>query len=99
MEFFISDITEDEIKRERAKAREIRKSQWWKRKCYEGICYFCKNKYPQKELTMDHIVPLIRGGKSRKGNIVPACRECNSKKKHMLPVEWKEYMEKLRNEE
>lgn len=99
MEFFISDISEDEIKRERAKAREIRKSQWWKRKCSEGICYFCKIKFPHKELTMDHVVPLIRGGKSRKGNIVPACRECNSKKKHMLPVEWEEYMEKLRDEE
>lgn len=99
MEFFISDITEDDLKRERAKAREIRKSQWWKRKCSEGLCYFCKKKFTQSELTMDHIVPLIRGGKSRKGNIVPACRECNQNKKHMIPVEWKEYMEQLRNEE
>jgi 5-methylcytosine-specific restriction protein A len=48
-----------------------------------------------KELTMDHIVPLIRGGKSTKGNVVPACKECNNKKKHMLPIEWEEYIERL----
>ena len=48
---------------------------------------------------MDHIVPLIRGGKSAKNNIVPACKGCNSRKKHMLPLEWEEYMEKLREGE
>ncbi len=47
---------------------------------------------------MEHIVPIIRGGKSAKGNIVPACKECNSKKKHMVPLEWEEYMEKIRKE-
>jgi len=45
---------------------------------------------------MDHIVPVIRGGRSTKGNIVPCCKECNNRKRHMLPVEWEEYMEGLR---
>jgi len=48
---------------------------------------------------MDHVIPLIRGGKSTKGNVVPACKECNNKKKHMLPLEWKEYIERLKGEE
>jgi len=30
---------------------------------------------------MDHLVPLARGGKSIKANLVPACKECNTKKK------------------
>ncbi|SPQ02124.1 HNH endonuclease [Candidatus Sulfobium mesophilum] len=96
---FISEVTEEEIKKERAKARQLRQSQWWKRKRSEGVCYFCHEKFPPKELTMDHIIPLIRGGKSAKGNIVPSCKECNNKKKHMLPLEWEEYLERLRAQE
>jgi 5-methylcytosine-specific restriction endonuclease McrA len=99
VEHFITQATDEEIKRERSKAREIRNSSWWKRKRAEGVCYFCKEKFPPKELTMDHIVPLIRGGKSTKSNIVPACKGCNNRKKHMLPLEWEEYMEKLREGE
>jgi 5-methylcytosine-specific restriction endonuclease McrA len=41
---------------------------------------------------MDHIVPIIRGGKASKNNVVPACKECNSKKKYLLPLEWEEYL-------
>jgi len=95
---FISHVTAEDVKREKAKARELRKSQWWKRKCSEGRCYFCNGKFNPKELTMEHIVPVIRGGKSVKGNVVPACKECNNKKKHMLPLEWEEYMEKIKRE-
>ena len=96
---FISEVTEEEIKRERAKARQLRQSHWWKRKRSEGLCHFCHKKFPPKELTMDHIVPLIRGGKSAKGNVVTSCKECNNNKKHMLPVEWEEYLERLREQE
>lgn len=99
MAFFISYITEGELKRERSRAREIRQSQWWKRRLSEGLCYYCGQEFSPKELSMDHIVPLIRGGKSTKGNMVPACKACNNKKKHMLPVEWEEYLVKLKEEE
>jgi len=99
MDYFISYVTEEELKRERARSREMRKSQWWKRRLSEGRCYYCSKEFSPKELSMDHIVPLIRGGKSTKGNIVPACKDCNSRKKHMLPIEWKEYLEKLKKEE
>lgn len=98
MDYFISEVTEAEIKKQRSKARELRKSQWWKRKLSEGKCYFCGKEFKPKELTMDHIVPVIRGGKSTKGNVVPACKECNSKKKHMLPIEWERYFGKTESE-
>jgi len=99
MEPFISCVTEEEIRRERAKARELRKTQWWKRKCAAGICHYCKKKVNPKDLTMDHIVPVIRGGKSTKGNLVPVCKECNDKKKYLLPIEWEEHLERLGKEE
>jgi hypothetical protein len=50
---------------------------------------------PPAELTMDHIVPVVRGGRSTKGNVVPCCKECNSRKKYLLPVEWQEYLNGL----
>lgn len=98
MDPFISDVSEAEVKREKQKARELRKSQWWKRKLSEGKCSYCGKEFKPSELTMDHIVPLIRGGKSTKNNTVPACKECNSKKKYLLPMEWEEYLKKIREE-
>ena len=95
MDPFISSVTEEEIRREKAKARELRKTQWWKRKCSQGICHYCGKKFNPAELTMDHIVPIVRGGKTTKGNVVPSCKECNNRKKYLLPVEWEEYLASL----
>jgi len=88
---FIVSVTEEEIRRERRKAKELRSSQWWKRRCSSGLCHYCGNKVPPRSLTMDHIVPIVRGGKSTRGNVVPACKECNAKKKHRLLMEWEDY--------
>ena len=94
--FFISYVADEDVKREKAKARELRSSQWWKKKVGAGRCYYCGERFKPDELTMDHIVPVIRGGKTTKGNIVPCCKGCNNKKKYMLPMEWEEYMESLK---
>ncbi len=83
------------IKVERHKARELRQSQWWKRQLARCHCHYCGGSFPPAALTMDHIVPLARGGKSNKGNVVPACKECNNKKKSLLPIEWEAYLESL----
>lgn len=86
---------EKEIKKEKSKARDLRHSQWWKRRCAKGACYYCSQPVKPSELTMDHVVPLSRGGKSTKGNVVPACKDCNTKKRKLLPMEWAEYMDRL----
>jgi len=96
MDYFIPAVNGQEIKKEKQKARDLRKTQWWKRKCAEGRCYYCGREIPQRELTMDHKVPIVRGGKSAKNNVVPACKQCNSKKKHSLPLEWEEYLERIK---
>ena len=44
---------------------------------------------------MDHVVPLGRGGRSVRGNVVPACKDCNSRKQSLLPVEWQDYLSRL----
>ncbi len=90
-DFYVQD--EKHLRQEKSKARELRKTQWWKNLRGNGQCYYCKNRFPAKQLTMDHVIPISRGGKSTKNNIVACCKECNNKKKYMLPIEWKEYLE------
>jgi 5-methylcytosine-specific restriction endonuclease McrA len=75
------------ISREKSKARELRKSQWWKNEIAKGICHYCGKIFSPAELTMDHVVPISRGGKSTKGNIVPCCKNCNNQKKYLTPTD------------
>jgi 5-methylcytosine-specific restriction protein A len=93
-DYFIA-VSDEHIKREKAKARDLRDSQWWKRKRSAGICYYCGKSFKPTDLTMDHLIPIVRGGKSVHGNLVPACKDCNNKKKYLLPTEWEEYLETL----
>lgn len=75
------------VKREKEKARQLRSTSWWQALVQKGVCHYCGKTFAAEEITMDHVVPLSRGGRSTKGNIVPACKECNTKKKHATPVD------------
>jgi len=75
------------IAREREKVRALRKTQWWLNKIARGECHYCKKIFSPEELTMDHIVPLARGGKTKRGNVVPCCKSCNNEKKYYTPVD------------
>jgi 5-methylcytosine-specific restriction protein A len=93
---FLVDVSEEEIKRERAKARALRTTRWWKERLARGICHYCGRRFPSEQLTMDHIVPVIRGGKTTRGNVAVVCKECNNQKKYLLPMEWEEYLQRFR---
>lgn len=86
-------IDEALIRKEKARARELRKTGWWKKKIASGICCYCGKRFSPDKLTMDHVVPLSRGGKSTKNNLVTACKECNNRKKNSLVFEWEEYLQ------
>lgn len=94
---FVDDFRADAsfIRQEKEKARQLRNSQWWKNRRANGVCHYCGRHFSPSELTMDHLVPIARGGHSTKGNIVPCCKECNTKKNTLLPVEWQEYLDTL----
>lgn len=94
----LSGYPDDEgrIRKERHKARDLRASQWWKRQCAKAVCHYCGRKTPAGDLTMDHIVPLSRGGHTTKGNVAPACKDCNTRKKQLLPMEWEAYLRRLK---
>ncbi len=93
---YFTPADDDHRRREKDKARQLRQSQWWKNVIGRGECHYCRKRFHPDELTMDHIVPIIRGGNSTRRNVVPCCKECNSKKKYLLPVEWQDYLTKIR---
>jgi 5-methylcytosine-specific restriction endonuclease McrA len=94
---FAYDLDDSDQRRERHKARDLRQSQWWKRQAAKGVCHYCRRSFAPKALTMDHIVPISRGGKTSKGNVVPCCKDCNTAKKQMLPMEWEKYLSQFGN--
>lgn len=83
------------IRREKVRARELRQSGWWKRRIADGRCHYCGREVGARRLSLDHVVPLIRGGTSVRGNVVPACKDCNSAKQSLLPWEWDAYLARL----
>jgi hypothetical protein len=52
-----------------------------------STCAYCVRVFPESELTVDHIVPVARGGKSTWMNLVTADKRCNSFKADRLPHE------------
>lgn len=52
---------------------------------YDHRCAYCGS---NRDITMDHQVPIQRGGRHDKENVVPACRQCNASKRDMTVAEW-----------
>lgn len=43
-------------------------------------CVYCGELFRDEELTLDHVEPRMRGGDHSEGNLVSACRACNTRK-------------------
>lgn len=39
-------------------------------------------------MTIDHVIPLARGGTNARRNLVVCCKECNNKKGSWMPGDW-----------
>jgi 5-methylcytosine-specific restriction endonuclease McrA len=50
----------------------------------DNACTYCGS---AKDLTLDHVMPKSRGGKTSWENLITACKRCNSKKGHQTPEE------------
>src|SRR5690606_31470162 len=50
-------------------------------------CQYCGSSPPRKELTIDHVLPRSRGGKTTWENIITACQKCNGRKGNRTPAE------------
>ncbi len=63
---YITTVSSEQQKKEKQKARDLRKSLWWRQLIGKGTCYHCEQKFSPEDLTMDHLIPIARGGKSDK---------------------------------
>ncbi len=52
-----------------------------------NTCQFCGNVFPASELTLDHVIPRSRGGRSSWENLVACCYQCNNRKGDRTPEE------------
>lgn len=52
-------------------------------------CQFCGDFFSYRDLTLDHVMPVSRGGGKSWENLVAACRGCNHKKGNQTPKEAK----------
>jgi len=72
---------------------KAKKEKVWKKT--NGLCYYCGIKmlkvfpssyseFPLHVFTIDHVIPKISGGTNFIGNLVPACFNCNIKKRDSI---------------
>lgn len=71
--------------------RDVKYSRQTLFELYGGVCFWCNTKFDRKDLTVDHVVPVSKGGKTSWENTVPSCKACNFKKGDKLISElgWK----------
>lgn len=48
-------------------------------------CQYCGNRFSRTNLTLDHVIPIVQGGKKSWENIVTACKPCNQRKGGRTP--------------
>lgn len=48
-------------------------------------CHWCKIPLTRKQVTLDHVVPLSRGGLDHQNNYVIACLDCNNRRGNEMP--------------
>ena len=95
-QMFPLHLEESDLKRERALARDLRESQWWKRRLAKGACHDRGRAFPPRELTMDHIVPISREAGPQKATSSPAARSATTPKT-ACAMEWENYLKQRKH--
>jgi 5-methylcytosine-specific restriction endonuclease McrA len=67
---------------------------------HEFICHICGDKVSlelcrPETLSLDHLVPMSRGGANAKTNVAPAHRRCNQNRTNMTLGEFDSWLEKV----
>lgn len=73
----LSVSAKDRAKQNDRMRKKAHKKKKQVRKLYGKLCYICRDKMAD---TIDHVVPLSKGGTNDLGNLRPACYDCNWQK-------------------
>lgn len=63
------------------------KDSWLSRDINPDACRYCGISLTDRRRTVDHVIPLTRGGEHARANLVPCCQPCNSSKNARTPDE------------
>lgn len=55
-------------------------------KLYASACIYCGS---LNRIEADHVIPVSRSGSDGIGNLVPACKKCNTTKQDLFIMEWR----------
>lgn len=77
-------------------SRRKSKRKRWIRKTlinkYGAVCFYCETAFSKmRDITIDHYLPLSKGGVDEIENLRLAHWECNHLKNDMTPTEFEEY--------
>lgn len=53
----------------------------------ENRCQYCGTSFNRTHLTLDHVIPIVQGGRKCWENIVTACKPCNQRKGGRTPAQ------------
>lgn len=57
------------------------------------VCYYCNKKIEDnKDLTVDHLMPVSRGGLTTEENLEICCFKCNTEKSDMTEEEYRDFL-------
>lgn len=59
---------------------------------FDFRCAYCDTTLTKKNRSLDHMVPLVRGGTNDITNLVPSCLRCNQRKHSMTAEEFMAYL-------
>jgi len=57
---------------------------------FDGCCAYCGKELEWKEMQVDHIMPLRKGGSDTRDNMFPSCRRCNHYKSTLTVEQFRE---------
>ncbi len=72
------------------KFAEVTKQEWREMMIrYGWQCFYCDEVLTDKTRTVDHLIPISKGGRHHIANLIPCCCDCNREKNAVIYPIWR----------